>query len=124
MYKTVLIYKRLIIIYSKGNAQFCSMEEIHIGNEIKKVLETSDVSVSEFAKRINKSRGNVYSILSRKSIDTDLLHSISRVLNFDFFLLFSETFESLSYRLKTLEKENLMVSTLNDLLLEKYGEKK
>ena len=100
------------------------MQEIHIGNEIKKVLDASDVSVSEFAKRINKSRGNVYSILSRKSIDTDLLQSISHVLNFDFFLLFSETFESLSYRLKTLEKENLMVSTLNDLLLEKYGEKK
>jgi hypothetical protein len=65
----------------------------------------------------------VYSILSRKSIDTDLLRNISHVLNFDFFLLFSETFESLSYRIKSLEKENLMVSTLNDLLLEKYGEK-
>lgn len=100
------------------------MEEIHIGNEIKKVLETSDVTVSEFAKRINKSRGNVYSILSRKSIDTDLLRTISQVLNFDFFLLFSETFDTLRHRVKKLEKENLMVSTLNDLLLEKYGEKK
>lgn len=99
------------------------MEEIHIGNEIKKVLDVSDISVSEFAKRINKSRGNVYSILSRKSIDTDLLRNISQVLNFDFFLLFSGTFESLSYRVKMLEKENLMVSTLNDLLLEKYGDK-
>jgi transcriptional regulator with XRE-family HTH domain len=98
------------------------MEEIHIGNEIKKVLDASDVSVSDFARRINKSRGNVYSIISRKSIDTDLLRNISEVLNFDFFLLFSQTFESLSYRLKTLEKENHMVSTLNDLLLEKYGE--
>ncbi|MFM6935896.1 MAG: helix-turn-helix domain-containing protein [Flavobacteriales bacterium] len=100
------------------------MDEIHIGNEIKKVLDKSDVSVSEFAKRINKSRGNVYSILSRKSIDTDLLQSISQVLNFDFFLLFSQTFDALSHRLKKLEKENLMVSTLNDLLLEKYGDKK
>lgn len=104
--------------------QICSMEEIHIGNEIKKVLDASDVSVSDFAKRINKSRGNVYSILSRKSIDTDLLHSISQVLNYDFFLLFSETFDTLHHRLKKLEKENRMVSTLNDLLLEKYGEKK
>jgi transcriptional regulator with XRE-family HTH domain len=99
------------------------MEEIHIGNEIKKVLDASDVSVSEFAKRINKSRGNVYSILSRKSIDTDLLRDISQVLNFDFFLLFSKTFDTLTHRLKKLEKENQMVSTLNDLLLEKYGDK-
>ena len=98
------------------------MQEIHIGNEIKKVLDASDVSVSEFAKRINKSRGNVYSILSRKSIDTDLLRNISQVLNFDFFLLFSETFDTLSHRLKKLEKENQMVSKLNDLLMEKYGD--
>ena len=63
------------------------------------------------------------SVQTEKSILIDLLQNISHVLNFDFFLLFSETFESLSYRLKTLEKENLMVSTLNDLLLEKYGEK-
>jgi transcriptional regulator with XRE-family HTH domain len=99
------------------------MEEIHIGNEIKKVLDASDVSVSDFAKRINKSRGNVYSILSRKSIDTDLLRDISQVLNFDFFLLFSHTFDTINTRMMKLEKENQLVSTFNDLLLEKYGDK-
>ncbi|MCU0434453.1 MAG: hypothetical protein MUC87_13450 [Bacteroidia bacterium] len=40
---------------------------------------------SEFARRINSTPQNVYSIFKRESIDTDLLWEISRVLNYDFF---------------------------------------
>ncbi|MEY4287664.1 MAG: hypothetical protein RL511_1753 [Bacteroidota bacterium] len=97
------------------------MVEIHIGQEIKRVLDDSDLSVTEFAKKINKSRGNVYSILDRKSIDTELLQAISSVLDYDFFLLFSSTYQSVNTRMYELEKENTMVKTLNELLLEKYG---
>ncbi|MEN9742583.1 MAG: hypothetical protein RLZZ65_388 [Bacteroidota bacterium] len=97
------------------------MDEIHIGQEIKRVLDESDLSVTEFAKKINKSRGNVYSILSRSSIDTELLQAISSVLNYDFFLLFSATYQSVNARIYELEKENTMVKTLNELLIEKYG---
>jgi hypothetical protein len=46
---------------------------------------------------------------------------ISAVLNYDFFLLFSHTFEQMNKRVADLEKENNMVRTLNELLLEKYG---
>jgi transcriptional regulator with XRE-family HTH domain len=46
------------------------MEDIHIGNQIKSVLESRGLSVTEFAKRINKSRENIYSIFTRKTIDT------------------------------------------------------
>ncbi|MEY4973945.1 MAG: hypothetical protein RLZZ55_733 [Bacteroidota bacterium] len=97
------------------------MDEIHIGQEIKRVLDESDLSVTEFAKKINKSRGNVYSILTRSSIDTELLQAISSVLNYDFFLLFSSTYQTVNARIYELEKENAMVKTLNELLLEKYG---
>ena len=61
------------------------MAEIHIGNKIKQVLEKKGMSVSEFARRINKSRENVYSIYKRKTIDTGLLVLISEVLEQDFF---------------------------------------
>jgi transcriptional regulator with XRE-family HTH domain len=97
------------------------MGQMHIGREIKRVLDDSDLSVTEFARKINKSRGNVYSILTRSSIDTELLEVISAVLNYDFFLLFSHTFEQMNKRVADLEKENNMVRTLNELLLEKYG---
>jgi len=43
------------------------------------------MTVSEFARRINSSRENAYSIFKRKSIDTDLLQTVSTVLGHDFF---------------------------------------
>lgn len=64
------------------------MEEIHIGNEIKSVFEKRGLTITEFSKRINKSRENVYSIFNRKTIDTGLLLSISNVLEFDFFSIY------------------------------------
>lgn len=54
------------------------------GLEIKKVLKEKGMSVSEFARRINKSRENAYDIFRRKSLDTDLLSVISQVLDYDF----------------------------------------
>ena len=97
------------------------MSEVHIGKEIKRVLDQSDISVTEFARKINKSRGNVYSILNRSSIDTELLAVISNVLRHDFFLLFSPSYSDVNKRIVDMEKENKMVRTLNDLLIEKYG---
>jgi len=97
------------------------MVEVHIGQEIRRVLDESDLSVTDFAKKINKSRGNVYSILTRSSIDTELLSVISNVLQFDFFLLFSSSFSEVKQKIYELEKENQMVRTLNELLIEKYG---
>jgi hypothetical protein len=97
------------------------MDEMHIGQQIKRVLDESDLSVTEFARKINKSRGNVYSILTRSSIDTELLTVISSVLKYDFFLLFSSSYADVNQRIVDIEKENKMVRTLNDLLIEKYG---
>jgi len=96
------------------------MNKIHIGDEIKKVLNTSDLSVTEFAKKINKSRGNIYSIFSRNAIETDLLLTISEVLNFDFFQLYSNSSAELKIKIADLEKQNQLLSQLNHLLMEKY----
>ncbi len=57
----------------------------HIGSEIHKILKKKGMTVSEFARRINSSRENAYSIFKRKSVDTELLQTISRVLQHDFF---------------------------------------
>lgn len=55
----------------------------HYGLEIKKLLKKRGMTVTEFARRINKSRENVYNIFTRKSLDVDLLNTISQVLEHD-----------------------------------------
>jgi transcriptional regulator with XRE-family HTH domain len=100
--------------------EFCNMNEIHIGEKIKNVLDSSDISVSDFARKINKSRGNVYSIFSRATIDTNLLLKISTVLEYDFFILFSFSSKNLIEKNAVLEGEIKMLKKLNQLMIEKY----
>jgi hypothetical protein len=61
---------------------------IHVGKKVKEVLDTKAISVTSFAKKINKSRSVVYNIFERESIDSVLLYKISEVLEFNFFNLF------------------------------------
>jgi len=92
------------------------MEEVHIGNKIKSVLESRGLSVTEFAKRINKSRENIYSIFTRKTIDTGLLKSISSVLDYDFFMHLSTTYYALEEEIQLLKEENKLLKDYNKLL--------
>jgi hypothetical protein len=59
--------------------------ELHIGKQIRQHLEEKGMTKSEFSRRINTSPQNIYGIFRRKSIDTNLLQTISQVLEFDFF---------------------------------------
>ena len=70
------------------------MHRVHIGNLIKEELVKQERTVSWFARKLYCDRANVYNIFSRKSIDTDLLMRISRILNRDFFEFYSESFKS------------------------------
>jgi transcriptional regulator with XRE-family HTH domain len=63
---------------------------IHIGKKIKDELYKQGISVSSFAKKINRSRNVVYDIFERESIDTALLNKIGIVLRIDFFSIYSE----------------------------------
>ena len=63
---------------------------IHIGKKIKEELYRQGISVSAFAKKINRSRNVVYDIFERESIDTSLLNRIGLILRIDFFSLYSE----------------------------------
>lgn len=59
---------------------------LNYGQEIRKVLKQRGMTVAEFARRINKSRENAYDIFKRKSLDIDLLNTISQILEYDFVL--------------------------------------
>ncbi|MBA3971344.1 MAG: hypothetical protein H0X46_04250 [Bacteroidetes bacterium] len=63
---------------------------IHIGKRIKEELYKQDISVSAFAKKINRSRNVVYDIFERESIDTALLNKIGIILRLDFFSIYSD----------------------------------
>ena len=67
--------------------------EIHIGQLIKARLEETGMKKSEFARRINRTSQNVYDIFQRKSIDTDLLATISHILECNFFEPFTTAYQ-------------------------------
>lgn len=92
------------------------MEEFNIGAQIKAVLESKGMSVTEFAKRINKSRENCYSIFARKTIDTGLLQNISAVLDHDFFMQFSSSYQQMSEETQKLRDENAILKEYYSLL--------
>lgn len=72
-----------------------------------------EFTVSEFAAAINRTRATVYDIFERKSIDVDLLLSISEVLEFDFFSYYiSDT--SLLLRPEDAAKERYIIVKLVD----------
>lgn len=57
---------------------------MHIGHLVKSVFDASGMTVSEFARRINCERTNVYKIFDRRTIDVELLVRISEILNHNF----------------------------------------
>lgn len=67
--------------------------EFHIGNLIQKKLAELRIGPTEFARMINTSKQNVYAIFKRKSIDTDQLLLISKVLHVNFFEYYMDIFE-------------------------------
>lgn len=79
---------------------------IHIGKKIKEEIHRQHFPVTTFAKKINRSRNVVYNIFERESIDTDLLNKIGKVLNCDFFSLYSAQKEYTLESVKTFANES------------------
>lgn len=73
---------------------------IHIGKKIREEVRRQGMPVNLFAKKISRSRNVVYDIFERESIDTQLLNKIGKVLNCDFFSLYSIQKEYMSSEIK------------------------
>lgn len=63
---------------------------LHIGKLIRKRMEEQQISIVWLAKHLSCSRTNVYKLLNKYSLDTEILAKISKLLDFDFFSLYSE----------------------------------
>ncbi len=59
-------------------------KEIHIGQLVKSVFDSSHLSVSELARQLHCDRSNVYSIFQRRSVDVELLAKLSKILDYNF----------------------------------------
>lgn len=95
---------------------------VHIGKEIEKKVRESRMPATEFARKIDTSRNNIYNIYARKTIDTGLLLRISKVLSFDFFQLYldpktrNKELEHLHTQVEQLTRENELLKKVNTLL--------
>ena len=63
---------------------------IHIGECIRRQIEEQGKTTVWFANMLGCHRSNIYKIYEKKSIDSGVLLRISRILDFDFFKLYSE----------------------------------
>ena len=63
---------------------------IHIGQEIRKQVEEQGKTSVWLAQKLGCHRTNHYKIYDKRTIDTGVLLRISRILNYDFFNLYTE----------------------------------
>jgi transcriptional regulator with XRE-family HTH domain len=64
--------------------------DLHIGELIKQIIKKRQYTVGAIAKFINRERSVIYDIYNRETIDTGLLYTLSDVLNYDFFQVYSQ----------------------------------
>lgn len=63
---------------------------MHIGEKIKDIIDSNEVNVTDFAKKINRSREYVYTIFKKEEMDTGLLKQIARALSVPVVCFFDE----------------------------------
>lgn len=64
-------------------------KRIHIGQSIKTQLEEQGQTTVWLARQLGCHRTNLYKIYEKQTIDTGILLHISKIMNYDFFKLYS-----------------------------------
>lgn len=89
-------------------------KSIHIGTLIKRELKKSGMSKSEFARQLETTPQNIYGIFKRDTIDTGTLLLISKILRFDFFMVYEmEYAKSVMEEIKMLRKKKITYTFTN-----------
>lgn len=63
--------------------------EFHIGKLIKEQVDKKELSVSQFAKKVNMTYRNALYLFDRTDVSAEQLRTISKVLDYDFMKLYS-----------------------------------
>ncbi len=69
--------------------------QIHIGHLIREQMRLRGIKVSWLASKLHCHRNNIYKIFEKSWIDTETLMKISLLLNYNFFYLYSNYYESI-----------------------------
>ena len=69
-------------------------DEFHIGNIIRIQLKKDGRSIKWLAEKLYYERANMYRMLNKSYINTDLLLRISKILDHDFFTYYSEIYNN------------------------------
>lgn len=77
LYEKKLYFCKLLI--------YKDMEEIHIGKNIKKLLEQKGIKMKWFCEQMHCHRNTAYGIFERAWVDSYTLMKISIILDYDFF---------------------------------------
>ena len=70
-----------------------ALQHMHIGHCIKQRLSEQGKTTVWLAQQLGCHRTNLYNIYEKSTIDTGVLMRISRILNYNFFQLYSEMYE-------------------------------
>jgi len=62
-----------------------SYKKIHIGQLIQTFVRENNINSAELARKIGKTRQNIYDLYKREDIEVKLFLTISEALNHDFF---------------------------------------
>jgi len=98
--------------------------KVHIGQEIKKVYDSSGLKLKEFALRMKYGPKNIYSIFERETVDTEILLRASLILKYDFFELYQKDLPFVSEPVqdyRRISEENRLLKeqlTLTERLME------
>jgi hypothetical protein len=96
--------------------------DLHIGKEIESKYQESGIKLSEFAKRLDTSTRNIYSIFQRPDINSAQLKKIGDVLGFDFFKFYQNKPSSVSVVNETQEKYQRVPKKVLSVTIELDGD--
>lgn len=86
---------------------------MHIGKEIRKIVEARGIKPLWLAKEINTSRRNIYDIFDRADVNTGMLLKISKAVGFNFLSFYEIQLPSMvqepTETYKVLESENRLL---------------
>ena len=92
--------------------------DLHIGKIITEILEKSEISKAELARKLDIKPQSVDYLLKRQSIDTNTLYNISMALNYDFSKLFSIVEERTNFDNKISDTPTKTVKVLLEIELD------
>ena len=93
-----------------------NLRDIDIGKIIKQKVDESNMTKQVFAQMIGCNRTTLYAIFKSKSIDTEVLVKISRVLKYNFLLEYFEEKKIFGKHILFIETDNTnMEKIINDL---------